>query len=210
VTVPDLRIVTTTLDARGEDALLERVRPLSPDVVIVHDGPRRLRWRTRSADLAARLQLYYGAGGEESLGNLMLVSMRITMLGSRAVRFPLTAGRKLRGAVVAQASVAGVPFTVVGTQLSPDDDERPAQLAIVHSEVSAVEGPVILAADVNETLGGGAWARLAQNRVAVGPEPAEIFLSSGIDVRSYRAVDGGIRPSAVADLALPPAAVAPS
>lgn len=208
--MPDLRIVTTTLDARGEDALIARVRPLSPDVLIVHDGPRRLRWRTRSADLAARLRLFYGAGGEESLGNLVLVSMRVTMLGSRAVRFPLTAGRRMRGAVVARAAVAGVPFTVVGTQLTPDDDERPAQLAIVHSEVSAVEGPAILAADVNETLGGGAWARLARDRVAVGPEPAEIFLSCDVTVRGYRAVEGGIRPSAVADLVLPPDPVAPS
>ena len=200
--MPDLRIVSTTLDAGDEGALIDRVRPLSPDVLIVHDGPRRLRWRTRSADLAARLQLYYGAGGEESLGNLVLVSMRVTMVRSRAVRFPLTPGRKMRGAVVAQASVAGVPFTVVGTQLAPDDDERLKQLAIVHSEVSAVEGPLILAADVNESLGAGAWAELARDYVAVGPEPAEIFLSSDVDVRGYRAVEGGIRPSAVADLAL--------
>jgi endonuclease/exonuclease/phosphatase (EEP) superfamily protein YafD len=207
--MPDLRIVTTTLDARGEEALIERVRPLSPDVLIVHDGPRRLRWRTRSANLAARLQLFYGAGGEESLGNLVLVSLRVTMLDSRSVRFPLRAGRRMRGAVVARLSVAGVPFTVLGTQLAPDDDERPAQVDIVHNEVSAVDGPVILAADVNETLG-GAWAKLAQGRVPVGPEPAEIFLSSDIEVRGYRAVEGGIRPSAVADLHLPFSLVAPS
>ena len=60
---------------------------LTPDLVIVQGAPRRFRWRTRCADLADRFRLLYTGGGEPSLGNLVLVSMRVSV---REVRYPHT------------------------------------------------------------------------------------------------------------------------
>ena len=101
------------------------VRSLAPDVVVARDAPRRLRWRTRSADLARRFGLVYGAGGLPSLGNLVLVSLRVAVRDTWCVRFPLTPGRQMRGAVLALCSVGRTSFVVAGTHLSTDPANGP-------------------------------------------------------------------------------------
>src|SRR3954471_19771065 len=110
-------------------ALIELVRELAPDVLIVQEAPRRFRWRHKCAALADDAGLVFAAGGLPALGNLVLVSLRVRVEETWCLRYPLTPGRHLRGAAFVRGSVRGASFTVSGSHLATDPTERPDQAA---------------------------------------------------------------------------------
>src|SRR5207245_9076622 len=81
-TVTSLRVVTYNVHGLRDDrgALVEVVRDLEPDVRVVPEAPRRLRWRTRNAHLAHDLGLVYVTGGADSLGNVIMTALRVRTL----------------------------------------------------------------------------------------------------------------------------------
>ncbi|AEV82572.1 endonuclease [Actinoplanes sp. SE50] len=154
-----LRVLSWNVHGLSDDraALTGLVRELAPDVLIVQEAPRRFRWREKSATLAGECGLVVAAGGLPALGNLLLVDLRVAVGQTWNLRYPLTPGRHLRGAFFARGRVRGASFTVSGSHLATDPAERPAQAALWKDELSALTGPVIVAADLNEGPGGGAW-----------------------------------------------------
>ncbi|MGX6604202.1 endonuclease/exonuclease/phosphatase family protein [Micromonosporaceae bacterium Da 78-11] len=138
-------------------SLIALVRETAPDVLIVQEAPRRFRWRHKCAALADDVDMVFGAGGLPALGNLILVSLRVRVLETWCLRYPLTPGRHLRGAAFARGSVRGASFTVSGSHLATDPTERPDQAAMWKEALLGVDGPAIAAADLNEGPGGGAW-----------------------------------------------------
>src|SRR5690349_21425877 len=138
-------------------ALTALIRDLAPDVLVVQEAPRRFRWRHKCAALADDVGMVVAAGGLPSLGNLLLVSLRVAVHETWCMRYPLTPGRHLRGAAFVRGSVRGGQFTVTGSHLATDPAERPTQAALWKQEMTRVAGPVIAAADLNEGPGGGAW-----------------------------------------------------
>jgi endonuclease/exonuclease/phosphatase family metal-dependent hydrolase len=186
---PELSVLSYNVRGlRGDlGAMTSAVRAANPDVVVIQEGPRRLRWRTKSADLGNRFGLLYAGGGLPSLGNLVLVSFRVSVHEAWYVQYPLIPGRLLRGAVLVRCSVAGAPFVVVGTQLTPDPEHRPAQAAILATVLSDVDEPVVMAADVNDVHTSVAWRLLAQNRTEVGDAP--LFVDPHIEVDRHELLD---------------------
>ena len=189
---------------RGDQAALAAVvRSLRPDVLVVQEAPRRLRWRHRCADLARRVDLVYAAGGLPGLGNLLLVDLGVRVHDTWCLRYPLTPGRHMRGAALARCSAAGSTFVVAGTHLATDPAERPGQAAVLAKALAEVQVPIILAADVNEEAGGEAWTTLADGRVdaasasagatfpAAGPAQRldAIFVDRRLAVTGGRVVD---------------------
>ena len=157
---------------RGDlDAMADLVRSQRPDVVVVQEAPRRLRWRSRCADLARRFALVYAGGGGPGLGNLLLVDLRVNVHETWCLRYPLTPGRHMRGAALARCSVGGSTFVVAGTHLATDPAERPGQAAILAGALAEVPQPLVLAGDFNEEPGGAAWAEMADGRIDAG-DPA--------------------------------------
>lgn len=153
------------------DALLSVVREAAPDVVVIQEAPRRLRWRTRCATLARDMGLLYASGGGPGLGNLILVSHRVRVRGVWCVRFPLVPGRHLRGVAFARASAGGFSFVLAGSHLSTDPEVRRDQAYRLGQAVGAARGdrvPVILGVDLNESPGGPAWQALAAGAAAAG------------------------------------------
>jgi len=167
VTGVPLRVLSYNVHGLKDDrpALTGLVRDLEPDVVIVQEAPRRFRWRHKCAALADDFGMVVAAGGLPSLGNLLLVSLRVRVHETWCLRYPLTPGRHLRGAAFARASVRGATFTVSGSHLATDPVERPAQAARWKQELSGIEGPVIAGGDLNEGPGGGAWRTVADGLV---------------------------------------------
>ncbi|GAA4214998.1 endonuclease/exonuclease/phosphatase family protein [Actinocatenispora rupis] len=141
-------------------ALYRVVRAARPDVVLVQEAPRRLRWRSRCAELARGCGLYFGAGGGPALGNLVMVGQRVRVLADRPLRFPLRPGRHLRGIAFADCEVGGVRFTAAGTHLSTDSDERLDQADRLAAVLAVQPTPLVVGADLNEPPGGAAWQRL--------------------------------------------------
>ncbi|WFE55199.1 endonuclease/exonuclease/phosphatase family protein [Micromonospora sp. WMMD1155] len=158
-----LRVVSYNIHSQRDDtaALAAVVRAAKPDVVIVQEGPRRFRWRQKSATLAESFGLVVAAGGLPALGNLLLTSLRVQVQATRCQRFPLTPGRHLRGAAYADCRVAGARFTLAGSHLSTDPAERPAQAAEFKRGLDAATSPVLAGADLNEGPDGPAWATVS-------------------------------------------------
>jgi endonuclease/exonuclease/phosphatase family metal-dependent hydrolase len=198
-----LRVLSYNVHGLKDDraALTGLIRDLAPDVVAVQEAPRRFRWRHKCAALADDCGLVVAAGGLPSLGNLLLVSLRVRVHRTWCLRYPLTPGRHLRGAAFAACSVRGATFTVSGSHLATDPVERPAQAARWKQELAGVDGPVIAAADLNEGPGGGAWRTVADGFVipdeAAPTFPARlprrrldaVFVSPDIAVERYEVVD---------------------
>jgi hypothetical protein len=198
---PRLRLLSCSLGGhRPVPSLRTLVRSLAPDVLLVRDGPRRLRWRTRSAAIADEFGLVVAGGGEPALGNLALVSLRVAVHETWCVQYPLTPGRLMRGAVLARCEVAGRRFVVAGSRLGADRDERARQAIVLARVLSEVEELLLVAADLGEESGGPAWTTIGDGLVdaAAGSRTSEgssaIFVDPGVTVRDYRtiAVAGGM------------------
>lgn len=226
--MPELRVVSYNVHALRDDldALAVVVRKLAPDVLVVQEAPRRFRWRSRSARLAHDFGMVYAAGGLPSLGNLILTNLRVRVHHTWCLQFPLTPGRHLRGAAFARCTVGRVPFAVVGSHLSTDPAERPAQAILLKQAMSDVEIPLVLAADLNDNSGGAAWRTLADGMCDAAaragradaftfpcPAPRDridvLFVDPRIVVRAYDVFDSPeVRRASdhfpiVADLTLP-------
>jgi endonuclease/exonuclease/phosphatase family metal-dependent hydrolase len=165
-----LRVVAYNIHSSRDDlnALAAVVKGLKPDILIVQEGPRRLRWRTKAAALAHSFHLVYATGGSPSLGNVIMTNLRVRVRQTWDVRFPLKPGRHMRGAAFARCEVAGVGVTVVGTHLSTDDEERPSQAERLRQAIGVIEGPVILGGDLNDVPGSHSWELAHAGLVDVG------------------------------------------
>jgi endonuclease/exonuclease/phosphatase family metal-dependent hydrolase len=187
--VTRLRLVSYNVAGlRGDQAALAAVvRSLRPDVMVVQEAPRRLRWRSRCADLARRVDLVYAAGGLPGLGNLLLVDLGVQVHDTWCLRYPLTPGRHMRGAALARCSMAGSTFVVAGTHLATDPAERPGQADVLARALAEVQVPIILAGDVNEEPGGEAWATLADGRVDAASAAAAASASASAEAAAEAA-----------------------
>ncbi|GAA2517618.1 endonuclease/exonuclease/phosphatase family protein [Pilimelia columellifera] len=222
-----LRVLSYNVHTQRDDprALARTVRDLAPDVVIVQEGPRRLRWRARCAQLAHGFGLVVAAGGLPSLGNLILVSLRVRVRRAWCLAYPLTPGRHLRGAAFAECEVGGASLLVVGSHLATHAAERPGQARRLRDELRKSTRPVVVGADLNDEPGGPAYQALTESLVdaaaAVGDErptyPCReprrridmLLVEPGIGVRRYDVVDTPVSRAAsdhfpiLADLDLP-------
>jgi endonuclease/exonuclease/phosphatase family metal-dependent hydrolase len=203
--VTQLRIGSYNIHSMRDDrdALVEVVRALDLDVLIVQEGPRRLRWRTRAANLAHDCDLVYATGGLPSLGNVIMTSYRIRVLDTWALRYPLTPGRHMRGAAFARCVLDRTGFVLVGTHLATDPTERPGQAEQLRKALADLQAPVLLGADLNEDRNGPAHRLLVDGLVdAAGGDssptypvaaPASridaLLVDPGLEVRDYRVVD---------------------
>jgi endonuclease/exonuclease/phosphatase family metal-dependent hydrolase len=187
--MPQLRVVSYNVHGLRDDldALGAVVRELAPDVLVVQESPRRLRWRARCADLAHRCGLVYAAGGGAALGNLILVNLRVAVPRSWSLRYPLVPGRHMRGAVFARCVVSGVALTVAGTHLGLVADERLDQARRLRAALAGVDGPTVLAGDFNEPADGPARRLLAEGRVdAAGVDDTPTFPAAGVGAAGAR------------------------
>jgi endonuclease/exonuclease/phosphatase family metal-dependent hydrolase len=218
-----LRVVSYNIHGLRDDrvALAALVRDLAPDVLVVQEAPRRFRWRQKCAAFATETGLVVAAGGLPSLGNLLLVSLRVRIRRSWCLRYPLTPGRHMRGAVFAEGAVRGATFTVSGSHLATDAAERPDQAAFWKAELDKLEGPVVVAADLNEGPGGGAWRTVGDGLLGSSEElptfPASVpsrridglFVTPGVSIERYEIISNDRARVAsdhlpiVADLLLP-------
>jgi endonuclease/exonuclease/phosphatase family metal-dependent hydrolase len=207
-----LRVVSYNVcGLRGDRAaLVEVIRELAPDVLVLQEAPRRLRWRTRNAQLAHDTDLVYVTGGAWSLGNVIMTTLAVRPDRSWDLRYPLTPGRYMRGAAFARCTTNGVSVVVVGSQLAADPAERPGQAHLLKKALADLDAPVILAADLNEHSTGKAFQAVADGLVGPAQESTSaILVDPRIIVTSARIADSSAARRAsdhlpiVVDLKLP-------
>ncbi|HLV58138.1 MAG TPA: endonuclease/exonuclease/phosphatase family protein [Natronosporangium sp.] len=204
-TVTGLRVLSYNIAGRRGDraAQARLVRHLAPDVALVQEAPRRLGWRHRCAALAHAWGMVVAVGGMPAMGNLVLTSLRVQVVRTWCVRFPLTPGRHLRGAAFAHCRLPdGGELVAVGAHLATDAAERPAQADRLRALLDELRPPVVLGADVNDEPGSHAWRALSGRLrdPAAGLAPVATFPRSGrridavfvdgrLTVTGYRVVD---------------------
>jgi endonuclease/exonuclease/phosphatase family metal-dependent hydrolase len=158
-----LRVLSYNIHSSKDDlrALAAVVREIAPDIMIIQEAPRRFRWRQKCADLARSFDLVVAGGGLPSLGNLILTNLRVRSREAWSIQYPLTPGRHMRGAQFVRCTVGRTGFLAVGSHLSTDSAERPAQATVLKKYLNEADEPVVFGGDLNENTGGAAWRTLA-------------------------------------------------
>ncbi len=162
--MPTVRVLTYNVRSLRDDsaALIRVIQACAPDVLVVQEAPRLLRWRSRCAALARACGLFYVAGGRSAGGNLLLAAARVSVHGVVERRIPQRWRDPIRGVAAATLGVGRLRFGVVGVHLSLSAAGRQRDVAVVQETVGAFGNlPVVLAGDLNEPAGGPTWVALA-------------------------------------------------
>lgn len=202
-----MRVMTYNVHGLHDDAdaVVRVIRDAQPDVVVIQEAPRFLRWRSKGAALARRCDLVAVAGGRTAAGNFLMCRMAVAVESADEGMFARRPGLHRRGVVVAVCSLAGQRFGVVGTHLDLVASERRRHAEQVLAAAPS-DLPLIVAGDINEPPGAPAWsvftARLTDAYAMAGTGPAEtfsvarprhridgIFVSPGIAVQSCTVLD---------------------
>ncbi|MBV9822273.1 MAG: endonuclease/exonuclease/phosphatase family protein [Actinobacteria bacterium] len=160
-----LRLLSYNVRSMRDDvAALGRVmREIAPDVAIVQEAPRFLRWRAKCAALARRAGLVTVTGGRACGANLVLSSLAVDVLDTHELAFSTDRNLHHRGAAVALLRRAGHRFAVAGTHLDLIEAPRLRhldELATFTEQFVPADVPLIVGGDINAAPGSATWQRL--------------------------------------------------
>jgi endonuclease/exonuclease/phosphatase family metal-dependent hydrolase len=167
--VPSLRLLTYNVRSMRDDreALGRVIRSAQPDVVLVQEAPRFLRWRSLCAQLARRANLVVVSGGRPAGANLILSSLAVTVESSADVMFTRDPRLHHRGTAIAVLSKDGARFAVAGTHLDLVQAARlrhVGELEGALAEHVPADVPTIVGGDINDRPGSAVWQAIASGR----------------------------------------------
>lgn len=146
------------------DAVARVMRAVRPQLAIIQEAPRFLRWRSSCAALSRRAGLVWVSGGRDAGANLVLSSLAVDTIARHDITFSAQRNLHQRGAAVASLRLAGVPFAVAGTHLDLIEAPRLRHLdelaAHVADRLAGV--PLIVGGDINAVPGSQTWQRLTE------------------------------------------------
>ena len=124
--MPSLRVLTYNVRSMRDDraALGRVIRSVEPDVVLIQEAPRFLRWRSLCGELARVSNLVVVGGGRPAGGNLILSTLAVRVISTTDVLFSKDARRQARGTAIAVLAKGGAPFAVAGTHLDLAEGPR--------------------------------------------------------------------------------------
>jgi endonuclease/exonuclease/phosphatase family metal-dependent hydrolase len=159
----ELRVMTYNVRSLRDDvdALSSVVRSCEPDVLLVQEAPRFLRWRSKRAALARRCGLVV-ATTDRPGGLCVMTAMRVDLVGTSFSLLPKTSGRHQRAVASATVAFGGVQWRVVSVHLSTDPAERRRHLPAISSALWIESAPpLIVGGDLNEEPGDPVFGELA-------------------------------------------------
>jgi len=151
-----------------EDAVTRVIKAARPNVVLIQEAPRFLRWRSTAARIARRSGLIVVGGGGSAAGNLLLSGLEVDRIAQRDVL--LTRDRRLhqRATSMAVLQLAGRRFAVAGTHLDLEEAPRLRHVGELHAAAAAFvppEVPLIIGGDMNDDPGSTVWKLLESHGV---------------------------------------------
>jgi endonuclease/exonuclease/phosphatase family metal-dependent hydrolase len=206
----ELRVLTYNVRSLRDDldALARVVRRCAPDVMLVQEAPRLLRWRSKRAALARRCGLVV-ATTDRPGGLCILTALRVDLISTSFALLPRTPRHHQRALVGATVACGGAHWRVMSVHMSTDEAERRGHLEAVESALSHPEdeAPLIVGGDINEDPGGpmfsllsgrlqDAFGLVGSGHGFTSPSMSPrrrldaIFAESPIEVRSCEVVDG--------------------
>jgi endonuclease/exonuclease/phosphatase family metal-dependent hydrolase len=172
------------------DAVAAVIRACAPDVVAVQEAPRFLRWRSKRAALARRSGMVV-ATADRTGGLTVMTSIRARVRDTSFVLLPKTPKLHQRAVCSALVEVDGASWSVSSVHLSLSDDERWQHLDQLWDGVRRLDGPLVVAGDINERARTGrVWKELAtrlQDAFTLAPDgPGETYSSHN----PHKRIDG--------------------
>jgi endonuclease/exonuclease/phosphatase family metal-dependent hydrolase len=176
--VVDLRVLTYNVRSMRDDrdALGRAIRSAEPDVVLVQESPRFLRWRSLCAELARRSNLVVVSGGRYAGSNLILSTLGVDVVSTADVLFTRDPRLHRRGTAIAVLTKSGSRFAVAGTHLDLVEAPRVRHIDELEEAIATHvpdDVPAIVAGDVNDVPGSRAWAAMTRHR-------ADAFATAGV------------------------------
>ncbi len=161
----------------GPEQVAAVIADADVDVALIQEAPRWLRWRSKRAALARRSGLVVGTA--DRVGGLcVLTSLRTWVSDHELIELTRTPRLHRRALLLARVSVAGGPtWQLAVTHLGLDADERDRHSAEIQERLAGCDERLVVAGDLNEEPGAGAWTRLSANRIDAfaGASPAHTF-----------------------------------
>ena len=208
----DLRVLTYNVRSMRDDrdALGRVIRSAEPDVVLVQESPRFLRWRSLCAELARRSNLVVVGGGRHAGSNLILSTLGVDVVTTADVLFTRDPRLHRRGTAIAVLSKLGSRFAVAGTHLDLVPGPRLRHVDELEEAIATHvpdDVPAVVASDANDVPGSPTWIALTKHRTdafaiagtgsaltapATAPRKTidGIFVDPRIVVRAARVLDG--------------------
>lgn len=168
-----LRVVSYNVRAFKDDvdALVEIVRLMEPDVLLVQEAPRHPFSGHRIARFAERVGMTWADGKRGWMSTTLLTSMRVHVHESDHRNLKVRKGDEPRGYALATVSLPGHrPVHVASLHLSLRSDERAPQATEVMGVLRPDTMPAIIGGDINETPGQDAWKLFGQTLHEATPE----------------------------------------
>jgi endonuclease/exonuclease/phosphatase family metal-dependent hydrolase len=159
----DLRVMSYNVRSLRDDvdALASVVRTCAPDVLLVQEAPRFLRWRSKRAALARRCGLVV-ATADRPGGLCVMTALRVDVVNTSFCLLPKTSGHHERVLVTATLGFGGLRWRVVSMHLSTDLAERRRHLPTIMAELAIDSAePLIAGGDLNEQPGEPVFSELA-------------------------------------------------
>lgn len=159
----ELRVMTYNVRSLRDDveAIGAVVRTCAPDVLLVQEAPRFLRWRSKRAKLA-RLCGLVVATTDRPGGLCIMTSLRVDVQTVSFALLPKHSGRHQRAIVGATVTASGQVWRVMSTHLSTDAAERQSHLPALHAALAVPsDAPTVVGGDLNEDPSGPVFSDLA-------------------------------------------------
>lgn len=159
-----VRVLTYNVHgASARVALGSVVRAVDPDVMVLNESPQApLLWRLQCPALARQWDLQHVAGGRNAGRNMLCAKPHVGVAETRVHRMKQPVLSPIRGLVSAQLQVDSHRFGVVGCHLATDEHVREAQVEAVLEAADRLQGPVVVAGDLNEPPKGPSWEALRE------------------------------------------------
>lgn len=156
-----------------KDALVEVVRRIDPDVLLVQEAPRHPGSGHRVASFADRVGLTWADGRRGRMSTTLLSSLRLDLLSCEHRNLPVGRREEPRGYAVAQLRLPGHrPFAAVSVHLSLRAAQRgPHAEQILRGIDDFGASAAVLGGDLNDTYGEGAWRDLGARMREVTGDP---------------------------------------
>lgn len=157
------------------DAAAALTRAVAPDVLCLQEAPRRPWSRQRLAGYAAACGMVVASAGPRSGGTAVLVATSACADAPVLRPLPTALGQRSRGYAAARVVVGALPaVSVVSIHLGLDAGIRYRHAGMIVREIEALAelGPVIVAGDLNEGVGGAAAQALLSRLTDLGPSAA--------------------------------------
>lgn len=158
-----LRVMTYNVRSLRDDveALVSVVRSGAPDVLLVQEAPRFLRWRSKRAALARRCGLVV-ATADRPGGLCIMTALRVDLVATSFSLLPKTFGHHQRAVAGATVALGGRQWAVRNVHLSTDEAERRRHLPAVMAALDDDAAPLIVGGDFNEDPGGPVVAAISE------------------------------------------------